>query len=296
MRIPVAPFLLPGPSSVSHLGWTVEMFEASVPLPAHLTGWDYQGEIRLTGGVRVAVSNVLSEAGLGDETELQLVVRSHSSNTKIERTLFRSTVPHSDAYEASIDLVVESNALGGRLNLDTLLVATVPFPTDPLAASHAASILWRVRHSTDLEGSGGQFPTDAEDFALTRPEVANAGWVLHVDFSDVEVQFTSAVRLTMNSGSPAVQALLRGGQDGATKLLAKTLDIDVTRQLVNYALSIEEIALSNLDHDSTTLAGVLRSLLAQLWPTTSIATLQRLARDRPDRLESHIQSVRRLGS
>jgi hypothetical protein len=186
--------------------------------------------------------------------------------------------------------------MGGRLTIETLLVCSVPVTLDNLAPSDSGSILWRHSQSTYLEGVEGQFPTDAEDFKITRPGSARAGWALHVDAADADALFTSAVRLTMNSGLPAVQRLLVGATDPSTVLLAAALDVDVTRQLIAFGLRTDEVYLSDVDHESKTLAGVIRSLIAQLWPGVSPVTLRAWMRDTPEKVELEIQNSRSFPS
>ena len=90
-----------------------------------------------------------------------------SSHTNAELLAARLDVPLSDTFDLAVELCLEGHELGGRLTLETLLVATSPKPLGPLAPQHPGSILWRRTHWSDLEGAGAQFPTDTIDFSST---------------------------------------------------------------------------------------------------------------------------------
>jgi hypothetical protein len=64
--------------------------------------------------------------------------------------------------------------------------------------------------------------------------------------------------------------------------------------LVWAALSDEEVVRMDFDPSATSLGGVLRNLLSELWPSQSPAVLKGWLADSPERLESAIQNARRL--
>jgi hypothetical protein len=271
------------------------MLEAgSVGLPEEIGQWDYQRELTFACSVMVDRVALATECELEIDSELTLVVMASSSGTKIERKIAEVQLPMLSPYEVTLEASLAGVELGGRLVLTTLVVARSPRPTGAFAASLPGSILWREVHATHLEGVGPQFPTDSEPFDVTRPDIAQAGWVLSVDSSDLDALFTSCVRLTLNDSRPIVQQLLAGLQTAEVQLLQHTLDTDVTRQLVQLALRLDEVVEAGIDPDATTLLGVLRNLLASLWPTTSIASLRLQMEESPERIEAKIQHARRL--
>jgi hypothetical protein len=246
------------------------MLEAgSVGLPEEIGQWDYQRELTFACSVMVDRVALATECELEIDSELTLVVMASSSGTKIERKIAEVQLPMLSPYEVTLEASLAGVELGGRLVLTTLVVARSPRPTGAFAASLPGSILWREVHATHLEGVGPQFPTDSEPFDVTRPDIAQAGWVLSVDSSDLDALFTSCVRLTLNDSRPIVQQLLA-------------------------ALRLDEVVEAGIDPDATTLLGVLRNLLASLWPTTSIASLRLQMEESPERIEAKIQHARRL--
>jgi hypothetical protein len=169
-----------------------------------------------------------------------------------------------------------------------LLVVTEPTPLDRLEPQHRVSIVWRISHRTDLEGVGTQFPTDTIDFAAAGLD-PDAGWQFRIDLSDPDARFMSAARLTLNSGHPAIVRLLAGAKDPGTEQLLRTLNWDITRQMVLAGLDCDDVMGLDIDPDATSVAAVLRNLLDRIWPTVSTATLRQWRHTDPSRIEIHLQ-------
>ena len=113
--------------------------------------------------------------------------------------------------------------------------------------------MWRPSRWTDLEGVGAQFPTDTVNFSETGRD-PRAGWELRVDLTDPDARFMSAARLTLNSGNAAISRMLKGEKDDRTDQLLRTLNWDVTRQLVFLGLETEEVTSLEVDSDALSVA------------------------------------------
>lgn len=293
MKFPVSPFLVPAEDTVRHYGWDTNTAEPPTPLPNEMEHWDYQTEMSLTGSVLINVREMLQQCHMDPGSRLGVVVTAKSSKTNVEFPVAQTPINSDDECEVFLECLIPGAELGGRLTLETMIVALRPIPTDALAPKRAGSVLWRETHHTHLQGIGTQFPTDAEDFALTRPDIAKAGWKLTVDTTDLETMFMSAVRLTLNSGHPAIAKLLAGSKGSEARQIQRLIDIDVTRQLVAIALGCEEVREMEVDWKAVSVGGVLRNLLQQIWPTgEDPQTLRSWQLTDPSRIESHIQHVR----
>ncbi|MFF2494181.1 hypothetical protein [Agromyces sp. NPDC058064] len=250
----------------------------------------------LSAGVHLDRLAVVEECGLGYATDFAVLVYVTSSSTKMQKLVLRADFPPRDQYELVVEFSLDGRELGGRLTIDTQVVVFNPVTVAPFAPASNGSIIWRESHSTYLEGVGSQFPTDSEDFAITRPASADAAWTLRVDTSDMQALFVSAVRLTLNSGSSAVANMLRGSKAPASMALARFLEVDITRQLVEVALNCDEVAAESVeDSDEETVSAVLRSLLSTIWPGVPYETLRRWRDHDPARIDSQIQHARGLG-
>lgn len=293
MRIQVAPFLVASSSSIVHSGWQIDTAGILQSLPSRVDSWDYQAVLNLRASLQVDRAAVLEESGLGPLSNLEAIVVVRSSTTKIERLVQRSRIERDTSGGTDFRLSLVGSELGGRLTVETRVVVIDAVPEKSTAPTARGSILWRHLESTDLEGTGAQFPTDAEDFEITRPIHSSTAWILKVDATDPEALFMSAVRLSLNLGVPAVRRMLDGATDSSTAVLISMLDLDVTRQLAQHAIRIDEVASHDVDPEATTLAGVLRLLLAQIWPNTNIATLRHRQETQPELIEAQIQNFAR---
>jgi hypothetical protein len=288
VKRPIVPFLTPPDSAVSHGEWLLQSAEGDVPLPNEIPHWDYQTTLELAAPVSVDRRAVTDACHLDRQSGLAVLVMAKSSHTNAEVLAARLELPMADTFDLAVELQLDGTELGGRLTLSTLLVITEPKPLDRLAPQHPGSIVWRTSHWTDLEGVGTQFPTDTIDFAAAGLD-PDAGWQFRIDLSDPDVRFMSAARLTLNSGHPSIVRLLGGAKDAGTEQLLRTLNWDITRQMVFAALESEDVAGLDIDLDATSVAGVLRNLLGRIWPTVSTATLRQWRRTDPSRIETHLQ-------
>lgn len=288
MKRPIVPFLTAPDSAVSHGEWLLQSAEGDIPLPNEVPHWDYQTTLELAAPVSVDRRGVTDACHLDRESGLAVLVMAKSSHTNAEVLAARLDLPMADTFDLAVELQLDGTELGGRLTLSTLLVVTEPKPLDRLAPQHPGSIVWRTSHWTDLEGVGTQFPTDTIDFSAAGLD-PDAGWQFRIDLSDPDARFMSAARLTLNSGHPSIVRLLGGAKDAGTEQLLRTLNWDITRQMVFAALDSEDVAGLDIDLDATSVAGVLRNLLGRIWPTVSTATLRQWRRTDPSRIETHLQ-------
>lgn len=293
MRRPIVPFRTPPAEAISHGEWLLKSINGDAPLPKEVPHWDYQTVLELAAPVSVDRRAVIEACRLDFDSGLAVLVMARSNHTNAEIMAARLDVPMTDRFDLAVDITLKGADLGGRLTLETLLVVTSPRPLDRLAPQHPGSIIWRTTTWTDLEGVGTQFPTDTLDFAAVGLD-PEAGWQFKLDLTDPDSRFMSAARLTLNSGHPAIQRLLNGAKDEGTEQLLRTLHWDVTRQMVQAALSCEDVIGLDVDPEATTTAGVLRNLLGRLWPLESPTTLAGWHRTDPARIEVHLQHQSRL--
>lgn len=287
MRVSVAPFFVPQTDVAIHSGWV--QGDPPSPMPRLIEAWDYQAELGLRGSLAVDASALRDQSQLGLATRLQVLVIARSSTTKIERCVLSLDLPDLDHYELPLDLQLRGDWLGGRLTVETAIVALDPVPLSAGSATESGAILWSVKHDTILEGYGGLFPTDTEDFRRTRPQFRNAPWALSVDQNDFDSLFAAAVRLTLNSGLPSIERMLAHPSREESSRLSSMLEFDVTRQLAFIAIGSDDVLARQVEPEAVTLGDVLRLLVARIWPTASTASLRAWMHENPERLELAIQ-------
>ncbi len=259
-------------------------------LPTELSHWDYQTTLELAAPIAVDRLLVTKSCDLQSDTGLAVLVTAHSDHTRSEMPIAQIDVPMQERFDLPVQVSLSGQCLGGRLSLHSMLVVTDPRPTSELGPSMPGSIIWRAVHKTQLQGIGAQFPTDASDFSISRRLDSAAGWVLEVDTGDLESRFMAAARLTLNSSHPAIELLLQGHSSDGVAQLRRTLRWDVTRQLVLLALRFDEVVFADFDPEATSVGGVLRNLLGNVWPGESPITVRSWWENDPAKVELRIQS------
>ena len=289
MKTPVPPFLVPREDLVTHRGWQLRSPDGALsPLPIELEHWDYQTVLELVAVLDFDPDAVAAASGLEPRSVLTVVVMGRSQRTRVERAVGRFDVK-AGANMTTLELSLHGQEFGGRLSLETLLVASEPRPLSPLAATQPGSVLWRSVQNVHLEGVGAQFPTDTADFTLKYPDSASAAWTLTVDTSDPDALFLSAVRLTLNTSQSSVQKMVTGRTDDTTEMLRRVLEWDVTRQLAVAAFSTDGVLDADYDPEATSVSGVLRNHLSRIWPAESMDTLRSWWETDRRRIERNIQ-------
>ena len=289
MKIPVAPFLVPPASAVDHNGWRLETDGGDVPLPAEIDNWDYQTRLDLAAALSVDRAQVIATCELHESSRITVVVNAHSSLTRSEQCVLTADVPSQDSFDLPLRVSLPGAELGGRLTLKTLLVVSDPVPESELAPNLPCSILWRVQHTTLLQGVGSQFPTDSIGFSKFLHLDNRAGWQLKIDLSDLEAQFLSVARLTLNSDLETMR--IAGASSDSSGQLRRTLAWDVARQMVYMALLDDDILSLEVDPDATSVGGILRNLIETIWPRESPQTVRHWSREDPSRIETRLQAL-----
>jgi hypothetical protein len=270
------------------MAWEQLLPDSARLLPHELENWDYQSTITLARTLSVDPERVLAGCDLARESDLAILVTGHSRKTSVNLTLAVQEL-HEGTYDYHLQVDVPGESMGGLLEITTLLVVVHAVPQSSLAPTRPGSIIWSDVQSCRLEGVGTQFPSEAFDFALSRRMDPKAGWRLDIDVADPEAEFLGVARLFLNSGIPAIAAMLSGSKDAKSEELARIITWDVTRQLVLIALRWDDVIGSDPDSESTAVAGVLRNVLQQVWPHESPKTLRRWLEDDAGRLEMRLQ-------
>lgn len=291
MKARAEPYLMPDPGAVDHGGWHLRTLAGEEPLGADVLHWDYQTHLSLVAAVSVDRRSILDTCMLGDDTALDVQVFAHSSHTNARMLITSVPVPAQDSYDLAVEAELPGDTLGGRLAIDTLVVAQRPVPLGPISAHRQGSILWRQRHHTHLEGEGSRFPTDAFSFAVVFPDAKNAMWRLSIDDSDPERSFMASVRLALNTDSPAVQALLAGE---AGDPLVGMIRWDVLRQLIFLGLRSDWLDDVRSDPEDPSLAGVVTAAIRAVFPHDPPTAVRARLIQTPHAVESAIQNHERL--
>lgn len=266
--------------------WQVRTPSGALPLSDDFPGWDYQAVIDISARVEVDLDEVRTACHLGSGTRLQLVVSASSTSTKVRGLV--AVVPVSTP-SVSLDATMQGHELGGKLVVDTLLVATNIERSDALSPRLAGSILWRSRKTSWLEGEGSRFPTEVADLGAAPFLTPGALWFVDVRLDDLDASALGSVRLVLNESHPAVARLLAGDSAPETTAMMSALQWDVARQLVLRALECDEFVERSDGFEEDTLGAMLLNVLSIHWPGESPRSLRQLSRTEPSRFERELQ-------
>lgn len=286
MRTSATPFPVAPPDAVRFsVAWQLHTPGGPTPLADEVAAWDYLAELALSAVLEVDADAIRVGCHLGGGSELRVVVTATSSNTKMRGPV--SVVPVVPG-PIPLDVRMLGHELGGRLALDTLVVASDIERTDALSPRAKGSILWRDRRTTWLEGDSARFPTEVADLGGAPFFTPGALWYLDLR-DDLDASALGGVRLVLNENHPAMARVLAGDASPQANTTLSALRWDVARQLVSTALDSDEFVERGGLFEDETLGSMLAAVLALHWPGESPRALRQLRRTEPARFERELQ-------
>ncbi len=287
MRTNAAPFpMAPSDAVQFTVPWQIHTSDGPTPLTDDVAAWDYLATIALSAVVHVDADAVRHVCHLGGGSQLRIVVTASSSTTKMRGPV--AVVPVTTG-PAPLDVRLVGHELGGRLSLDTLLVAATIEGTDALSPRAPGSILWRHRKASWLEGESARFPTAVADLGAGPFFTPNALWYVDVRAADLDSAALGSVRLVLNERHAAVARVLAGDASAEALATLSVLRWDVARQLILAALENEEFIERGGMFEEETIGSMLAGVLALHWPGESPRALRQLRRTEPGRFNRELQ-------
>lgn len=287
MRTSAAPFPIAPPDAVwFNVPWQMHTTGGPAPLGDDVPAWDYLASLELSAVLEVDIDAVCASCHLGENSQLRVVVTAASSTTRMRGPVASIAVV---AGPMPIDLRFVGHELGGRLALETLLVAASVDRTDALSPRAAGSILWRHRKTTWLEGESARFPTEVADLGAAPYFTPGALWYVDVRTDNLDDAALAGVRLVLNEGHAAVARMLAGDASPETNVTLSALKWDVARQLILSALDSDEFVERGGVFEEETLGAMLAGVLTLYWPGESPAALRQLRRTEAARFERELQ-------
>jgi hypothetical protein len=277
------PYVRPAPERVSTGDWLIATPLGSGLLGEELAGWDYATNLLVSVSLKLDLSAVLSDCGLGSDSKLVGLIFWRSARTGLHGS---SAAKRLVDGENCITLDLMGSELGGRLDLETRVVLIEAQAGSVLSPRRAGSILWSQKRAVDLEGTADRFPVELRDFQKAGLRGPDGAWVLHWDSHNPDWSASSCVRLWMNSRHPVATILTGAKPDPRTM---SVLRHDITHQLIDEALDNDE--LSESDWPAGSLGAVLLERVNAVFPGLSLNDCRALRRDRRDDFESAIQSA-----
>ncbi|MFP4512486.1 MAG: hypothetical protein ACLFRV_06025 [Acidimicrobiales bacterium] len=234
----------------------------------------------------------LEECQLNEDSAISAVAVHSSSSTG--RRVAGQAVRVATSGDVHVVVDLDPTVSGGILKLHSELVLSAPGTAGSrLAPSRPGSILWREpfreRRQVILEGDAARFPTEVVDFSTTSLAESRAAWWLHRDLSDLDTNPLAALRLYVNSGHPAMRALMEGTRDPSTATIRSVIAWDVSRQLIHAALNDDDFVDGYASFRENSVGENLEMLIRSIWPSQDARSLRAMRASDPEAFEAHLQ-------
>lgn len=284
-------------SSVETTEWIVDLNGRLDTAPALLKGWDYSAGLAFESTARLDRRKILAECGLSRDARISVTASWWASSTNRREIGCRQ--PILDDVDIALRLEIPPGVAGGHLTLERMLILDQPGRSDDdLAAVQQGSILWREPRDSQtrvtLEGDAARLPTEAVDFTSTRVADPESLWWLERDLSDLNSTPLATIRLYLNTSHPIIEKIVSGADDATAETVAKFLEWDVARMLINSALDSAEFLRDWGMFRPGSLGETLELLLQQVWPGEDANSLSGLRADEPGIFEARLQARLRL--
>ncbi|RIX27846.1 hypothetical protein [Amnibacterium setariae] len=248
------------PSSATVVWSDLELWTGAewTSLPDRLEGWDPFSEVRVRGGVTIDGRSLEQETGIGAQ-ELELALVWSCSTTAVRAA---SSVPLVGAGSTISEFVLDGTRLSGTLDLALALTLRQERVPHTVTAHRRGSVLARRAYKMSLQGTGGMFPVEITDFAMTSipPEIS---WYLESS-ADLDLPFLASFRLLINShDGELVAAVAAPAPDPRQDALLDALQEQLTIQLIEFAVLLRGELLARASWPAETAGDVLRTLLVR---------------------------------
>jgi hypothetical protein len=290
------PFLRLSSESFSIEPWCYQ-FEAGErqPLQRYIPEWDYQQNLQISTSATLDWAGASKESGFSEnELSIALYVRVGTGNSNLPRIWIHSEryALNPDNDNIPIHLQVPGNKLSGKIFIQTLIVAESIDGGSDLSAKLPAASLWQDLTVASLEGDAGRFPMEALPFSniFSGTPVLNAPWYLDYTSGSPSRDFTSAVRLYINTEHKEFfKRIDRGDKTTLQQMMGHVMDI-ISRDILNMD-EVDELD----DCEEGSVGAFVWSWLQLIFPGKSYAGIKQIMNITPGRLASVMMTVADLG-
>jgi len=222
---------------------------------AFLPGWDYATDIVLERHVMLHFRDVSTALGIPvEDLDLTLLIQWGTAGRKkpgIRDSLFRTRIRgETEDPVITVREHIAGRNLSGRLMLESWLLLERPSDrAHPLAPEQQGSRIWHDVLDLRLEGGVHRFPMQTSSFSTLFGSAhpgRNALWYLEYSPEDLDLPFTAAVRLHINTDrSDFLQMVMQ--QD---PVVLQAMMADVMTQLIEPVMQSRDLADRILESDA----------------------------------------------
>lgn len=292
----VFPYRRPDQACVTPSPWLVTAAGRTYEEPAALAGWDYNTDLTIECDVHIDLSALRGQAGLSPDVSLSLAVVWESSGSRQRACCFRTPLPDDEATDVRVTASLPGEDLGGTLALRMVIVLAEEIPEpEPFTAHLAGSELWAMESRVILEDEAPLFPVAMVDFAVTTFP-PGAPWSVSVG-NNPDSAAMGSLMLYVNESIEAVAHAFTnaGAPSAADAVLLSAAHADVTRVLIEHALSIEELDAS-IDYPEGSIGRMLQGVMERVFPDEDYKSVRRRRDSQPAMFADEVHDAVRVFS
>ena len=290
----LAPFLVT--NRVTDDAVTAEpwLINGEAPADDVLKGWDYGTDIQAHRDLEIRGDLFLVQTGLGSGSVIRIVAL-WSTGTGYEHgeSGFTRALKIDDSaapVRVEVDFPLVGSNLAGALSIVTLVVLEKRAgKCRDGAAWQAGSILWRDEYTLALEGIGPRMPILMVDL-----EPADTAWAVRTREDWLHSHPSIGVQVLVNrKRADIVRALLATPPGDKDRLVRSALRFDVGRQLIERALSDDQLDNDSVFAPQTCGAAIVQRLRA-IFPQRSVEEVRAFQETEPEQFNAEVQASHRL--
>lgn len=278
------PFLTLGQEAIDSTVWEhVREDGKTEPLSTFMEDWDYLQDIRVSRTVTVNQKIAALQLGIPPKyLDLKLFLTVRTGSGSVPRRILE-TVHVKSSNVSSVYIVnhrVSGTDLSSRLKLDlVLMLNSEPEQHDVLSPKKVSAKVWSNEFNCILEGEEPRFPMETVSFKSLfagRAE-AMAPWYLHWSPGAVDRDFSSAVRLYINSDLQAFHERLLDGDP----LVLQSLMGSVMGQVIINTIGMPDIEEMLDCAEDGTIGSYVKRWLALAFPEDTVELIRKKLKYRP---------------
>lgn len=279
-------------TSLKATEWAIDPdTERERELPMNLPDWDYQMDLSIRRRLAFDRNEVARETGLAVDVPLAVSVRWSAMPSLLRGSAAWVPLARGQA-DVNVTVTIPGERLGGRVEIETLVVLASALEPRPGTAHRLGSSLWKDSCEVWLQGDAPLFPVAVIPFSRSgHPE--ESAWFVELGH-DLHAPAMGATQLLLNQEHRAVMAALQhqGNPRDVDSAVLSVLRTDVVRGMLEHALNDDSFGMGE-SYAKDTLGAILQGLVRTYLPTYTydgLAEIRRMRQTDPPMFAAVVQS------
>lgn len=293
------PFLTLPDEAIKDKKWLIgEPNQPLKPIKDTLENWDYACNLEVSLDISIDMEIAAATLRVSkSDLELEAILRAGTGAGSYPRrslTIARETLQEKSS-ATTLRSLIKSNQLSGRLRLDIdIVLKSIPTQRTRLSPAVIGARLWNDRKDILIEDGGqSRFPMEMISFSRSFPNKnhSHSPWLLLWKPTDWDMDFSSAVRLYINSDIPEFKQRIVESD----RLTLQTILADTAVQLISGFLQDKSVSEDLSEFEEGTLGAQVRSWLENLFPDSSLEVIRSMLEHQPSIFHATVLSGMELG-